>query len=109
MHIWVYELIGFPLTVRAVKQLHDTFLGILNDFSHLPAVMARNSNFQELKAAVVDFEPTLIETARSLRQHFQLAKTIFEGYLKDEVQTSDWQWWDSNPRLLRDWSLNPAP
>ncbi len=20
-----------------------------------------------------------------------------------------WQWWDLNPRLLRDWSLNPAP
>ena len=21
----------------------------------------------------------------------------------------NWQWWDLNPRLLRDWSLNPAP
>ena len=24
-------------------------------------------------------------------------------------QTLNWQWWDLNPRLLRDWSLNPAP
>ena len=21
----------------------------------------------------------------------------------------NWQWWDLNPRLHRDWSLNPAP
>ena len=26
-----------------------------------------------------------------------------------QVNTFNWQWWDLNPRLLRDWSLNPAP
>ena len=34
---------------------------------------------------------------------------VVNGYLKNEGQTSDWQWWDSNPRPLTDWSLNPAP
>ena len=109
-HIEVQELMGFPFTVCALKPFRESFLGIFNDIpSHdfsqcYPVFMARNH-----KPRVVDFELTLIETARRLRQHLRIAEDVVVGYLNNQEQTYDWQWWDSNPRPLRDWSLNPAP
>ncbi len=43
-----------------------------------------------------------------LSQYFQTFLEYTQG-LPALVNNHSWQQWDSNPRLHRDWSLNPAP
>ncbi|GIY12865.1 hypothetical protein CEXT_329041 [Caerostris extrusa] len=75
--------------------------------------------------AAVGFEPTppqrLVPKTSALDHSATLPTSAALGKLKPKNQNSSissfeknkaacaWQRWDSNPRLLRDWCLKPAP
>uniref|UniRef100_A0A3B3QJ99 Uncharacterized protein n=1 Tax=Paramormyrops kingsleyae TaxID=1676925 RepID=A0A3B3QJ99_9TELE len=66
------------------------------------------SNFSFTKLTFLSSGLLFAAVVRRWVWDYALTVTLLHVLLTS-VATTNWQWWDLNPRLQRDWSLNPAP